>query len=118
MVKRIVSMAFIFLFILSLATSAYCDDPLKKLDNPLKKLGRGACNLITFPFELFHQISDINNIEGPFAGITYGVIKGVAMSGIRALVGAYEVATFPIPFPKEYKPILTDPEFFFEQETW
>ena len=36
-------------------------------------------------------------------------------AGNRAVVGAYEVVTFPIPLPSDYEPILTDPEFFGEE---
>lgn len=39
-----------------------------------------------------------------------GVPKGLLMMGARIVVGAYELATFPIPAPKGYEPIL-QPEF-------
>ena len=93
------------------ATNAYCD-------NALKKLGRGLCNCITFPFELFEQIKRTNLSDGPMAAMTYGLVQGIGMMGVRAVVGVYEVATFPIAFPKHYAPILTDPEFFFEEKNW
>ena len=34
----------------------------------------------------------------------------------RAVVGVYEIATFPIPLPKDYEPIITDPEFILQKE--
>jgi hypothetical protein len=40
------------------------------------------------------------------------------MMCVRAVVGVYEIATFPIPLPKGYGPILKDPEFFFEEMIW
>lgn len=93
------------------ATNAYCDDALKKL-------GRGICNCITFPLEIFEQIKRVNLSDGPMAGWTWGLLKGVGMTGVRAVVGVYEVATFPIPLPKHYEPILKDPEFFAEGMNW
>ena len=84
----------------------------------ITKLGRGVCNCITFPFELFLQMSRTNRCDGPMAGVTVGLLKGVGMAGIRAAVGVYEVATFPLPCPECYRPILTDPEYMFEDQTW
>ncbi len=111
--KRILALGLIFLFVFGFTTSAYCAE-----NNAIKKLGRGICNVITCPFEITEQIQRVNNADGPYAAATYGVLKGVAMIGVRAIVGAYEIATFPIPFPRHYEPILKDPEFFFEDMNW
>lgn len=101
----------VFLLIMVSASPAYCDDAVKKL-------GRGLCNIGTFIFELPLQISRVNATDGPMAGCTWGVLKGLGMSIYRLGVGAYETVTFPIPAPKDYKPILTDPEFMFEEQNW
>ncbi len=93
------------------ATPGYCD-------GSLRKLGRGLCNIGTFPFELPLQVSRVNKNDGPMAGATYGVLKGIGMMGTRLFVGIYEVLTFPIAEPKNYEPILKDPEFFFEEYNW
>ena len=107
MTKKSISALLISLLIAGLTVNAYCDDPLKKL-------GRGICNVATCPLEVVEQMKRVNGTDGAFAAITWGVLKGVAMTGLRAIVGVYEVATFPIPLPGQYKPILKDPEFFFE----
>ena len=109
--KSVFLVFFIFFLILAMAVPAYCDDAMKKL-------GRGICNALTFPLEIPEQINRTNNSDGPMAAMTYGLLKGVAMTGLRAVVGVYEIATFPIPFPKGYGPILTEPEFFFEEKNW
>ncbi len=111
MTKKGILCGVLFLYIFSIATPAYCD-------NALKKLGRGVCNVVTCPFELPEQIQRTNNSDGPMAGLTVGILKGVAMIGVRAIVGAYEIATFPIPLPKHYGPVLKDPEFFFSDMNW
>lgn len=82
--------------------------------DPLRKLGRGLSNVITFPIEIPNRISDVNNTDGPMAGITYGLVKGVVMSMFRALIGVYEIGTFLIPLPGGYRPIIKDPEFILE----
>ncbi|MFQ5827650.1 MAG: exosortase system-associated protein, TIGR04073 family [Candidatus Methylomirabilia bacterium] len=43
-------------------------------------------------------------------GLTVGALKGVGWGVLRTGVGAYEVATFPVPVPRNYKPMLF-PEF-------
>lgn len=112
--------------VMCFAMPAYCasncasaaDSDSTPNGDPLHKLGRGICNSITFPLEIPLQISKTNVNAGPLAAFTWGILKGVGMAGLRAVVGVYEVATFPLPFPKCYKPILTDPEFMFEDQNW
>jgi len=100
----------ILTLIVSLSTvSAYAD-------TPIKKLGRGICNIVTAPLELFKGIQDANNDGGFLAAFSWGVLKGLFQTGVRAGVGVYEVVTFPIPFPKDFEPILVDPEFFGEDD--
>lgn len=79
----------------------------------LQKLGRGFLNCITFIMEVPQQISNVNRTDSPLAAFTWGILKGIGMSGVRAGVGIYEIVTFPLPCPEGYKPILTDPEYFF-----
>lgn len=96
--------------ILSLLTAvftapAYCEY------GPGKKLARGICNMCTFPAELYFKFVEVNDSDGVIAGATWGVMKGAGMSAVRLAVGVYETITFPFPIPKDYMPILTDPEF-------
>ena len=109
--KKVIIAAIIFLFAVSLVANGYCDDPVKKL-------GRGLCNVVSCPLEVVKQSSDVANTDGAMASMTWGVLKGVGMMAVRGVVGVYEVATFLLPFPKDYKPIMTDPEFFFEDKNW
>ena len=92
------------LAILFVSSAAYAD-------NALKKLGRGAANVLTCPFELPYRVGEANEESGPFAAITYGILNGFWRMGVRGVVGLYEVVTFPIP---GYGPIVDDPEFFLE----
>ena len=84
---------------------------------PLEKLGRGVANVITCPIELVAGIVDTGNESGPMAGCTIGVLKGTFNIVRRAVVGVYEVVSFPVPVPEDYAPIITDPEYFFASET-
>ena len=106
--KSIMSLAIVGLLLLGLSMPSYAD-------NPMSKFGRGLCNIVTFHFEIFEQSKRVKDAEGSLSGMTYGIVKGVAMAVVRAVVGVYEVATFPIPYPSGYKPILTDPVSFFPE---
>ncbi|MBI4610043.1 MAG: exosortase system-associated protein, TIGR04073 family [Candidatus Rokubacteria bacterium] len=39
-------------------------------------------------------------------GVTVGALRGVGMGVLRTGVGVYEVATFPVPMPGNYTPLL------------
>ena len=82
--------------------------------NALKKLGRGAANILTCPFEITYRIGEANEESGPLAAMTWGVLNGFWRMGVRGIVGAYEVITFPLGWPGSYGPIVDDPEFFLE----
>lgn len=108
---RIFLYVLVLLFLIFFTTPGYCDDAIKKL-------GRGISNIVSCPFELVAQPSKVNETDGPMASITWGILKGVGMTCLRGAVGVYETITFPFPLPKGYRPILTDPEFFFEETSW
>ena len=114
MVKKLFFAAVVLSLIISSTTPAFCDEPFTKMNGPLTKLGRGICNMATFPLEFPEQISRVNNADGPFAASTVGVLKGLGWMVGRACIGVYEAATFMVPFPKNYEPLLTDPEYFLE----
>ena len=104
--KKIFVFLLIFSILAGVTSPAYCG-------GPVEKLGRGLSNALTFPCEIPYQISQTNKQNGLMAALSYGVLNGIFMTGARALVGVYEIATFPIPAPGDFDPILTDPEFFF-----
>ena len=80
-----------------------------------RKLGRGVSNIVTSIFEFPKSIQETLYEDGIIAAGTYGILDGVYKFTLRTLVGVYEVATFPIPFPADYAPIV-DPEFMFSPD--
>jgi len=101
-VKELVSVT-VILAILSVCSPVFAD-------TPLRKLGRGVANIGTGVLELPINIVAVTEEDGYVAGVTYGIVKGLAWSVLRTMVGVYEVVTFPIPFPQDYEPVL-EPEF-------
>ncbi len=104
--KKIIVCYLMFSILIGAASPAYCN-------GPVEKLGRGFSNTLTFPCEIPYQISQSNKQNGLTAALSYGVLNGIFMAGVRALVGVYEIVTFPIPAPGGFDPILENPEFFF-----
>lgn len=77
------------------------------------KLGRGLTNVITSPVELVYQpfhLAQTNNLMVAWIG---GIPKGILFIPIRAAVGLYDTVTFPIPYPKQYGPLM-EPETLIE----
>ena len=70
--------------------------------------------MVTFPLEVPEQISRVNNSDGPFAASTVGVLKGFGSAIGRACIGVFETVTFMSPVPKNYEPVLKDPEYFLD----
>ncbi|MCX5668363.1 MAG: exosortase system-associated protein, TIGR04073 family [Candidatus Omnitrophica bacterium] len=118
MMKKLFFAAVVLSLIVSSATAAFCEEPAEKLDGPATKLGRGLCNIVTFPMEIPEQISRTNNSDGPFAAGTVGVLKGLGRGIIRACIGVFETATFFYPGAGHYGPILKDPEYFLESSNF
>jgi putative exosortase-associated protein (TIGR04073 family) len=105
--KRIFSLILIIAIILMSGAS--------NADTALKKLGRGAANVVTCPIEIVYRIGEVNKEDGPIAAYTWGLLNGIWRTGVRVVVGVYEVITFPLPLPKNYEPIIDDPEFFLNE---
>jgi putative exosortase-associated protein (TIGR04073 family) len=79
----------------------------------LRKLQRGFLNVALCPFEISSELSkEVRNDTFPPSWMS-GLGRGVFYTVGRALVGVYEVVTFPIPYPAGYKPVL-QPEFPWE----
>ena len=114
MMKKLFFAAVILSLIVGSATPAFCEELATKLNGPATKLGRGICNMVTFPLEIPEQMSRVNNSDGPFAASTVGVLKGIGWAIGRACVGIFETATFMLPGPKNYEPVMKDPEYFLE----
>ena len=82
---------------------------------PGQKALRGAANLsLGLVLELPRTIYYETKAQGPLLGIPAGFLAGFGLGLMRTVVGAYELLTFPIAVPDDYKPILSPP-FPFEQ---
>jgi len=97
------------LLLSSLVAQAEETDQTPKGQNALRKLGRGFANVLFGMVEVPNQITKADSDQGG-AAIPYGIGKGFVRWIGREVVGVYEIATFPIPLPNGYKPVMK-PEF-------
>ena len=76
------------------------------------KLTRGAVNILTGWVEIPKRIQETSQDAGPFAGFTWGLLRGLGHGFIRTAAGGYEALTFPFPAPPDYAPVI-QPEYVF-----
>lgn len=107
--KKLMALFLAFVIIVFSASPGYCETPA------FRKFRRGFCNILTFHLEFVHQMKKEGDKGGNDRAMTIGIVKGIGMTAARILTGVYEVATFPLPIPSDYKPILNDPEFYWTE---
>ncbi len=74
------------------------------------KLFRGIANAATGWMEIPKQMLLVGDTQGVGPALTWGFLKGIGYAVARSVVGGYEIATFPIPVPEDYRPIM-QPEY-------
>ena len=79
-------------------------------DNPIEKLGRGIANLLTGWIEIPKEMIALKESEGDISGLLVGPFSGLWKALVRTSAGAYEIVTFPFPFPVDYEPVV-EPEY-------
>ncbi len=83
----------------------------------LKKLGRGVINVATSPLEVpkqtFIEFNRGRKITFHVSvWILSGLAKGTAYSIGRLASGVWDIVSFPIPKPADYKPLMQPPTVF------
>jgi putative exosortase-associated protein (TIGR04073 family) len=102
--------ALLALMALDAPASAQVDRRDTTFDKAMHKLGRGLSNILTGWMEIPKEIAVAWRETDPITGVIIGSIKGTGYFVARFFAGFYEVFTFPMPFPEDYKPII-EPEF-------
>ncbi|MBM3334582.1 exosortase system-associated protein, TIGR04073 family, partial [Candidatus Sumerlaeota bacterium] len=78
-----------------------------------RKFFRGFCNVVFGWCEVPRNIHiGWEDIE-PVSGTIVGLARGADQAFIRTCWGVWEVATFPIPIPPEYRNVV-EPEFVWQ----
>ena len=82
-----------------------------------RKLGRGIANVATAPLEMIRTPYFVSQRDGGVAGVTVGIVQGMWASLLRELAGVFEVATFMVPIPSKFEPLMS-PEFIYAHGDW
>ena len=72
----------------------------------LSKLLRGLTNVVTGWVEIPKRVHETTETSGAGAGFTYGIVRGLGYGFVRTAAGAYEVITFPVPAPPNFRPVM------------
>ena len=80
------------------------------------KFTRGLVNLVTGWVEIPKRVEETSKESGPWAGFTWGLLRGIGHGFIRTAAGGYELITFPFPAPPGYTSVM-EPEYVFSVET-
>ncbi|OQA57761.1 MAG: hypothetical protein BWY42_00314 [Candidatus Omnitrophica bacterium ADurb.Bin277] len=76
----------------------------------LRKLQRGFLNVALSPIEISNELAKEKKNDTFLPSWFAGLGRGAWFTVGRALTGVYEMVTFPVPYPANYRPILK-PEF-------
>lgn len=110
------ALGLLFSLLLPLSAAAQETDstPAKVGLKAFRGLSNTVLGLVTeIPRTMYYDSAE----EGPAYGLTVGFWEGIALGLGRTVVGVYELVTFPIPFPEEYKPVLAPGDPFAEGKT-
>lgn len=83
------------------------------LEGSAKKFGRGVVNTATGWAEVIKQ-PIVGAKEKGFEGGVAGFFVGIGMTVARTAVGVYDTATFLVPVPENFQPVM-EPELVLEK---
>src|SRR3989338_6635504 len=93
--KKIIVVLLIGMFIIG--GTAYAEG-----SGPFTKFGRGVTNLLLSPAELVYQPMKMGEDNNALIAIIGGIPKGIVFVPVRAALGVYDIATFFVPYPKDW----------------
>ncbi len=102
-IRKIGTGILLFIFIASIVPCLYA------ADDPATKFSRGIVNIVTSPGEYFVQITKLCERHDPMTALLGGLFHGTYRMAERIGVGIYDILTFPVPIPEDYKPLIEPP---------
>ena len=105
---------FLFLLSFSLLASSLEASELAPEGTFQRKLQRGFLNIAFAPVEISYALAKVKTKDWLIPSAAVGVVEGISRASLRALTGAYDLLTFPFPFPSDYQPVL-QPEWALER---
>lgn len=103
--KKLLSVAFIFLFVISVIGLSYAETKC----GPAEKAGRGAKNLLLGWTDIPLSVTEVTmDTKNAAVGLTAGLWQGFKKAFPRTISGLVDLATFPIP-DYEKSPVSPEP---------
>ena len=105
---------FLPLFLLNLVflTSLYAQE-LAPQGTPQRKFQRGLINLAFAPVEISHELEKVKKQDEWMPTWVLTTVKGSMWAAVRVVTGIYDIVTFAIPSPPDYR-VAYKPEFALE----
>lgn len=104
--KCIVVMGISTIFLFSAISCVYA------AKNSGEKLARGTMNFWNAQYAVWDKTHESIYYNGLFRGVGPGFAEGVAAFTVRSFGAIYDILTFWLPVPKDYKPVV-EPELNF-----
>ena len=102
-------------FVLLIGAAPASAEPMEA-GKAFTKLTRGGVNVITGWVEIPKRIQETSQTSGPWAGFTWGLLRGLGHGFVRTAAGFYELFTFPFPAPPGYESVI-QPEYVFSADS-
>jgi putative exosortase-associated protein (TIGR04073 family) len=112
-VSRLMLISLFAMLLFAIGTNAWAEESTG--ERVALKAARGVDNIVLglaadWPKTMYYESKAHGIPYGMTVGFFQGFLTGVARTG----VGVYELATFPVPVPADYQPILS-PQFSLER---
>ena len=91
---------------LILAQPVFAATQMEPKGTMMRKFQRGFINLGLSPIEIRHELHLEKRKDAYLPSWVPGLFRGSAFMVGRALSGAYDLVTFPIPLPSGYEPLV------------
>ena len=105
------------LLVMGMTTTAVAEEKPSYVNGALRKFGRGLANIATCPAELVRVPTLVGRQDGNVAALSVGLVQGTWRTALRGIAGVYEVTTFIVPIPRDFRPVIT-PEFVYAHGDW
>lgn len=96
----------IFAILLILSETAFAATQMEPKGTMMRKFQRGFINLGLSPIELSHELHKEKGNDAYLPSWVSGLFRGSAFTVGRALSGAYDLVTFPVPLPSGYESLV------------
>lgn len=96
----------IFAGLVILSQSAFAATQMEAKGTMARKFQRGLINIGLSPIEISHELHKEKRTDAYLPSWIPGAFRGSAFMVGRALSGAYDLVTFPVPLPSGYEPLV------------